>query len=133
MGIKRVSPVSVVAILVLMAVFFAPPRTSLSQKEADTVLASLGLQRLGTTPPILLFTRPGCGPCDLLRSDLHTRGVRFLEYDVTASEAASTALRELGKNAFGMTSGMPTPTTLVGTKIIRGSDTEGVLKALSGK
>jgi glutaredoxin len=79
-----------------------------------------------------MFTRPGCGLCDALKGDLQARGVPFLCVDVTQTRAGNDALRDLGKNVFGMTSSMPTPTTLVGTRIIRGSDTEGVLRAMSG-
>lgn len=128
----RFSPLTIIAIIVMMAIFFAPPRSSLSPKEADRLLLTLGLKRTGTTSPVVMFIRPGCGPCDQLKGDLQARGVQFLCVDVSQTKVGNDALRELGKNTFGMTTSMPTPTTLVGTRIIRGSNTDGVLRALSG-
>lgn len=71
--------------------------------------------------------------CDILRSDLQARAVQYLLVGVSQSEAGNRALIELGRNPFGVTTTMPTPTTLVGTRIIRGSDTECVPRAASGR
>ena len=60
-------------------------------------------------------------------------GISYVPVNVTASERARKTLADLGKNSFGMTTRMPTPTTLVGRRIIRGADLTAIRQAMADK
>lgn len=49
--------------------------------------------------------------------------------NVNNSAKGREILSDLGKNALGVTTSTSVPTTIVGTKIIRGNDVEAILKA----
>ena len=58
-------------------------------------------------------------------------GISYVPVNVTASERALQTLRDLGKNSFGVTTRMATPTTLVGRRIIRGADLAAIRQAMA--
>ncbi len=66
----------------------------------------------------------------MLLEQLDAVGISYVPVNVTASERARKTLADLGKNSFGMTTRMPTPTTLVGRRIVRGADLEAIRKAM---
>ncbi|MCE5237947.1 hypothetical protein LLH23_05595 [bacterium] len=66
----------------------------------------------------------------MLFEQLDAVGISYVPVNVTASERAIQTLRDLGKNSFGMTTRMPTPTTLVGRRVIRGADVKRIQQAL---
>lgn len=48
------------------------------------------------TAPVVLFSRPGCGPCIATRRALDQRGLRFDTIDTSQDECAASYLRALG-------------------------------------
>ncbi len=69
----------------------------------------------------------------MLLEQLDAVGISYVPVNVTASERARKTLADLGKNSFGMTTRMPTPTSLVGRRIIRGADLAAIRQAMADK
>ncbi len=68
------------------------------------------------TPPVVLYSQPGCAPCFAARIFLKSRGVAFVYKDVQADPQAFRELMDLGSRS--------TPTLRVGSEVMIGFDPE---------
>jgi hypothetical protein len=67
----------------------------------------------------------------MLFEQLGAVGISYVPVNITASQRAFQTLADLGKNSFGMTTRLPTPTSLVGRRVIRGADLAAIRRALA--
>jgi glutaredoxin len=84
--------------------------------------ASEGLAQM-TASRVVLFSAAWCPHCKTVRKLLEKQGVRFTELDVERNERAAAFQREM----------MPVagfPVTVIGSKIVMGSDEGQILAAL---
>jgi glutaredoxin-like YruB-family protein len=63
---------------------------------------------------VVLYSQPGCPPCNWVEQFLNARGVAYLKKDIQADEAALQELMRLKSHS--------TPTLVVGTRIMIGFD-----------
>lgn len=93
-------------------------------------MQQLGVEWQYPGPPVVLIFGPGCGDCAVLQDLLDGQGVAYELADVTQAPHAREVLQELSHNRFGCSTAPTTPTTLVGTRVIRGPDARAVVKAI---
>ncbi len=93
-------------------------------------MQQLGVQWQYPGPPVIVLFGPGCGACAVLQDLLNGEGITYELVDATQAPHARDALRELSHNRFGCSIAPTTPTTLVGTRVIRGPDAKAVVEAI---
>lgn len=79
------------------------------RKNADQALAEVSKQN-----PVVLFSVADCDACDLVRHQLTTRGVPFIEKDVGDNLEHQTALKTMANG------GTTVPTVAIGTRAFTG-------------
>ncbi len=78
--------------------------------------------------PIVLFQSPVCHFCDVARSDLNERGLKFVEIDVT-----KLVSQPYWGRVVEVTGIAGTPQFLVGDKLLLGYSPEKILKEFNSK
>jgi len=98
-----------------------------SLEETAAIIKRLNLSWSHPGKPVLVFSNPHCRPCNSLEAELKNRGIPHLRVDVTTNPEARKIHKSLGLNALGSVATLATPTTLVGTKVIRGNNIQAIL------
>jgi glutaredoxin len=78
--------------------------------------------------PIVLFQSPVCHFCDVARSDLNERGLKFVEIDVT-----KLVSQPYWGRVVEVTGIAGTPQFLVGDKLLLGYSPQKIIKELKSK
>lgn len=120
-----------VCVILLTAIPVSDPIASM--EELRQLVDELNYSILPGMVPVIVFTRPGCGPCTALIRDLGSRGVAFTEYDISRNTAAARVHRKLGRNYAGTTATMATPTTIAGLKVFRGTRINEIVQAVESQ
>jgi len=119
----------IVAPLVLIGTPVAEPIQSLDETVA--ILSELGLQWNSPGVPIIVFVDSGCSASRDFEAALEREPVCYLRVDVAEGGVEREVLADLGRNHLGTVATWATPTTVVGTRVIRGNHVEEVLQALA--
>lgn len=82
--------------------------------DRDVIKSELSTR--ASTAKVVLYSRPGCGYCDLARKDLKDNEVAFKELNVEASSKATREFEKLG--------GKGVPLTVFNSKVISGYSKE---------
>ncbi len=80
----------------------------------DVIKAELGTRVSNAN--VVLYSRPGCGYCDLARKDLTENKIAFQEHNVEASSEAAREFKKLG--------GKGVPLTVFNNKVVPGYSKE---------
>jgi hypothetical protein len=103
-------------------IFFEPVHNSIKYpQEFDEILGRLGGGTHEDTS-VIIFTDSHCHWSNQLEDDLKNSNISYFRADTNQSEAARHIHGYLGNNIFGITVSLPTPMSLVGTKIVRGAN-----------
>lgn len=123
--------IAVIIILIIAAITLTPVANPIkSMEETDEILVELGYTWHGKSVPVIVFGSPHCPASKSFVSTLDSRGVDYLLVNVATNETGRSIHAELGRNYFGTVATRATPTTVVGTEVIRGSNFEAVLEAI---
>ena len=98
-----------------------------SLDETYKISEELGYQWTEPGVPIIVFTRSSCPHSNALEAELHSHGVRYLRVDVNENEVGRALHAQIGRNYLGTTATRATPTTVIGTAVIRGNDIAAIL------
>jgi hypothetical protein len=123
------------AILFLVVVIIPLAKTPVthpikSPEQTREMLSRLGRDWAHPGPPVVLFTRSGCAPSDRLAAELRARGVPYLCVDIDQDSVGRIVHRDLGRNYVGTIATLATPTTVVGTRVVRGADLQAIMEAV---
>lgn len=123
------------AILFLLVVIVPLTRTPVARpikapEQTREILSRLGLEWTHPGPPVVLFTRSDCAPSERLEAELQARGVPYLRVDIDHDPGGRMVFRNLGRNYLGTVATLATPTTIVGTKVVRGAELQAIIEAV---
>jgi hypothetical protein len=119
-----------VSVLVLVLALSHDSSGLSSPKATQQVLDRLGVHWQHLGPPVILLYGAGCGDCAVMIEQLEHEGVPYEPFDIVHNETAKQVLAEVSRNRFGRPVEAMTPTTIVGTKVIRGPDIKAVVAAV---
>lgn len=71
---------------------------------------------------VIVYTQPGCAPCDATKEFLSSHNINFIEKNIRQDPNAIQELISLGA--------MATPATKIGDKVITGFDPQRLAEAL---
>lgn len=77
---------------------------------------------MSEAPEVIVYTQPGCTPCNAVKEFLTQNNIDFIEKDIRLDPVALKELIELGA--------MATPATKIGDKVIMGFDVKRLSDAL---
>jgi len=109
----------------------APDRSGLKSPQAtEQIMQRLGVRWAYPGPPVVLIFGPGCGDCQVLQELLNAEGVNYELVNVVATPHAREVLGQISRSRLGRAMEPLTPTTIVGTRVIRGPDADAVVAAV---
>lgn len=122
----------IVLAVLLVVVGITPVATPIhSLDETQALLARMGASWPGPGVPVIVFASAGCPASNALEAELQRRGLRYWRADVNQNRMAWQIHGELGRNYVGTVATRATPTTVVGTQVIRGNDVERIVQAIT--
>ncbi|WP_319409179.1 glutaredoxin family protein [uncultured Desulfosarcina sp.] len=90
--------------------------------QTDTVQDGTDREQKKDDPAVVIYTTPTCGYCHQAKAYFNQHGIRFTEYDVTASTQA--------RKAFEALNGRGVPLILIGDQRIPGFNKSAINRAL---
>lgn len=133
---KNFSPlgilISIVLALIVAAITATPVAHPIkSLDETREMIAELGYQWQGQGVPVIVFANSHCPASKALETELKRHEVYYLRVDVNTNEAGRSLHGKIGRNYFGTVATRATPTTVIGTTVIRGNQIETILEEIS--
>lgn len=120
--------------LAAASLFLIPDRSRLPSREAtERLLQQLGVPWRYPGPPVIVIFGPGCGDCQLLQELLDAEHIPYELIDVVHTPKAREILQQISRNRLGWPVEPFTPTTIVGTRVIRGPHIDKILAALQAQ
>ena len=104
-----------------------------SLDETYELSEELGHQWTEPGVPIIVFTSSHCPHSNALEAELHSHRVRYLRVDVGENEVGRAIHARIGRNYLGTTATRATPTTVIGTAVIRGNDIAAILAEIAAQ
>ena len=134
-NMKRFNPLGFLLALLLVGLIAVVTMTPVAQPiksldETYALLERLDMQWNQPGVPVIVFANEGCPASRSLEAALQREGVAYLRVDVYSSELTKEVHADLGRNYLGTVATRATPTIVVGTQVIRGSDVGAVLEAI---
>lgn len=124
-----------VGVMIVVAVVTATPVAEPihSLDETEAMLSQLGFRWKGPGVPVIVFASSGCPTSRAFEAALQREQVHYLRVDVANNSVGREVHAHLGRNYLGTVATRATPTTVVGTRVIRGNDVEEVLQAITAQ
>jgi len=122
-----------IVLVLIVAVITATPVTHpiKSIDETREMIAELGYQWQDEGVPVIVFASSHCPASKALEAELKRHEVYYLRVDVDTNEVGRSLHGKIGRNYFGTVATRATPTTVIGTTVIRGNQVEAILKEIS--
>lgn len=132
----RFNPVTFLFSIILMVIVAAVTLTPVanpikSLDETYAMLEQLDMHWDQPGVPVVVFASNGCPHSRALEATLQKRRVTYLRVDIYSSKLAQDIHGELGVNYLGTVGTRATPTTVVGTRVIRGNDVGAIMEAIA--